>query len=74
MMMVSMKETSWMSNSRENYQLLLDFVSKIASTKDEDRLGKFNKYGIFPNQLGELCLAKDLKVNTSVDPELQNFI
>lgn len=73
MMMVSMKETSWMSNSRENYQLLLDFVSKIASTKDEDRLGKFNKYGIFPNQLGELCLAKDLKVNTSVDPELQKL-
>lgn len=73
MMMVSKKEGSWVADDRENYQLLLDFVSKIASTKDKNILDKFNKYGIFPNQLGELCLVKDLKVNTSVDNELQKL-
>ena len=72
MMMVSFKDYSWVMN-KENHQLLLDFVSKIASTRDESRLNKFDKYGIFPNQLGELCLAKDLKVNSSIDPKLQEL-
>lgn len=69
MLMLSRKDSCWLTkdeNHEDNSNLLFQFVSTLADTLDETRLEKLNLYGVIPNQLGELCKAKDLKKNISV--------
>ena len=69
MLMLSLKEATWLTtedNHEEHHSNLVEFVRLYVGDKNNnDRMEKLTSYGIFPNQLGEMCKAKDLKKKDS---------
>lgn len=76
MFMLSQQSIEWL-RSRNNREILYQFVEKCLDTEDEEKLEDLrnwlNKYGIIPNQLDELCKLDDLRVNKSICEDLQEL-
>lgn len=64
---ISLKDKSWLEDNRKE---LIDYVSEYSQSNNETYLDRLDKFGILPNQLGQFCLKKDLKINRGVTDEL----
>ena len=78
MLMLSMKESSWLTNKESgasNLGILREFLQVYTETKDSDRTKKLDQYGIFPNMLFEMCLPSELKKgkNGSIPDSILNI-
>lgn len=74
--LLSSKDSQWINTSTSdgsNFDLLLQFATKYTDTKDERLIKKLNDFGIIPNQLGEVKLASELRINIGVDDELKDL-
>lgn len=61
------KDVKWVSSNKEWLKLFLTEYSP--STNDEHKK-RLDDYGVLPNQKGELCLMKELRMNNGVPPEM----
>lgn len=76
MLSVSSKDATWLDKEKgkdanAHHTNLLDFITiYVGDGKNTERMSKLSTYGIFPNQMGKVCLAKDLKKNVDIEDDL----
>ena len=76
MLMLSFKGKEWLtsdSNHIRNHECLHNFIKEYSTSTNKDNRERLRKYGIFPNQLGEMCLCSNLKKNLSIDSEFSKL-
>lgn len=76
MLALSQHNKDWLTTDaqkEENHRKLLEFVKAYASSKNKDNRERMRKYGIFPNQLGEMCRCVQLKKNRVIDSEFTDL-
>lgn len=67
---ISVQPKDWVN---ENKNWLKKFLEEYTSSKNEERLKKLDDYGVIPNQLGELCVKKELYKNNGVPEEMADI-
>lgn len=76
MLMVSLKGKEWLTtdiNHDRNHERLLRFVKEYSTSINKENRERMRKYGIFPNQVGEMCLCSQLKKNLSIKPDFSGL-
>ena len=76
MLMISLKGKEWLTTDlkhERNHECLLRFVKEYSTSTNKDNRERMRKYGIFPNQVGEMCLCSHLKKNLSIEPDFTNL-
>ncbi len=67
MVKLSKKSPEWLKaddGHERNYQLLRSFVKEfVLNGNDKTRMKRLDEIGVIPNQLGNLCIASELKIN-----------
>lgn len=61
------KNVEWV---KENKEWLKSFLTKYSPSTNTEHKDRLDKYGILPNQEGELCFMKDLYMNNGVPQEM----
>lgn len=76
MLMLSLKSKEWLTtdlNYERNHEYLLRFVKEYSTSINKENRERMRKYGIFPNQVGEMCLCSQLKKNLSIIPDFSGL-
>lgn len=76
MLMLSLKGKEWLTTDPShitNHEYLLNFIKEYSTSTNKDNRERLRKYGIFPNQLGEMCLCSNLKKNLSIDSDFSKL-
>ena len=61
------KDVKWVELNRE---WLKTFLAEYSPSTNDEHKRRLDDYGILPNQKGELCLMKELRMNNGVPPEM----
>ena len=61
------KDVKWVSSNKE---WLKSFLTEYSPSTNDEHKKRLDDYGVLPNQKGELCLMKELRMNNGVPPEM----
>ena len=61
------KDVKWVDLNRE---WLKTFLAEYSPSTNDEHKKRLDDYGVIPNQKGELCLMKELRMNNGVPPEM----
>lgn len=61
------KDVKWVNSNRE---WLKSFLTEYSPSTNDEHKKRLDDYGVLPNQNGELCLMKELRMNNGVPPEM----
>lgn len=61
------KDVKWVELNKE---WLKTFLAEYSPSTNDEHKKRLDDYGVLPNQKGELCLMKELRMNNGVPPEM----
>ena len=62
-----LKKVEWVKTNKE---WMKSFLTEYSPSTNVEHKKRLDDYGVLPNQKGELCLMKELRMNNGVPPEM----